>query len=660
MNNIDLKAIDTLRVLSVEQSTKAKSGHPGIALGAAPIVHTLFTKVMNINPSAPDWINRDRFVLAAGHGSSLLYSVLHLANYGLTTSDLKDFRQYGSKTPGHPEIVITKGIDATSGPLGQGIPEAVGMAIAEEFLRNKYNKDTLELINHYTYVLCGDGDLQEGVTQEAISLAGHLGLNKLIVLYDSNDIQLDGVVGDSNSENIKAKYEAMNWNHILVKDGEDIDALEEAINVAKKSDKPTMIEVKTIIGRGTSVANSSKAHGNPLSSEEALKLRNLLGGDPFEVSKEVKDFYKQNVVLKGEKTYSMWIDVKNNYTYKYPHEAEEFKKIIDNDFNINFDTLVEFDNKYNKATRVSGGVVLDAISKINPTIMGGSADLSSSTKAKGADGNFSKQNRLGRNINFGVREHAMAAISNGIALHKGIKVFCSGFFVFSDYMKPAMRLASIMELPVTYVFTHDSIAVGEDGATHQPIEQLTMLRSMPHFNVIRPADAYETLNAWKVAYNSKNTPSALVLSRQDLEIVSTKESASDLDKGAYIIKKEEKKVEGLILASGSEVALAIKASNELKKKGHDIRVVSIPSIYLFEKQTSEYKELIIPTGIRNIMAIEASEAAHYYKYLGSSGKLYNINKYGASAPGNVVMEKYGFTVDAIVSEYLQMVKENRR
>jgi transketolase len=660
MNNIELKAIDTLRVLSVEQSTKAKSGHPGIALGAAPIVHTLFTKIMNINPSAPDWINRDRFVLAAGHGSSLLYSVLYLSGYGLTISDLQNFRQFNSKTPGHPEIVLTKGVDATSGPLGQGIAEAVGMAIAEEFLRNKYNKDNLELINHYTYVLCGDGDLQEGVTQEAMSLAGHLGLSKLIVLYDSNDIQLDGQVKGTNSEKVKEKYEAMNWNYLFVSDGEDIEKLEDAIQKAKTSSKPTIIEIKTIIGRGTSVANTSKAHGNPLSSEEALKLRTELGGEPFTVNNEVKEYYKQNVILKGEKTYSKWIEVKNNYTYMYPKEAEEFKKVIDNDFEIDFDNLLSFDSDFKKATRVSSGLIIDAISKLHPTFMGGSADLSSSTKAKGADGDFSRENRLGRNINFGVREHAMAAIANGMALHKGIKVFCSGFFVFSDYMKPAMRLASIMELPVTYVFTHDSIAVGEDGATHQPVEQLTMLRSIPHFNVIRPADAYETIYAWKEAYNSKNTPTALVLTRQDVPNISSYDNASDLNKGAYIIKKEEKKVEGIIIASGSEVALALEVSKELKRKGHDIRIVSMPSMYLFEKQSKEYQNEIIPRNIKNMLAIEASEGTHYYKYISQTGRVYNITKFGASAPGEIVMEKYGFSVKAVCEEYLDMVKENRK
>lgn len=659
-NKIEAKAIDTLRVLSVEQSTHAKSGHPGIALGAAPMVHTLFTKIMKIDPHNPDWINRDRFVLAAGHGSSLLYSVLHLADYGLSMSDLKQFRQYGSKTPGHPELVLTKGVDATSGPLGQGIPEAVGMAIAEEFLRSKYNRDGLELINHYTYVLCGDGDLQEGVTQEAMSLAGHLGLNKLIVLYDSNDIQLDGKVNDSNSENIKAKYEAMNWNHLFVNDGEDLAALEEAIRKAQESDKPTIIEVKTIIGRGTSVANTHKAHGNPLSEEEALKLRSLIGGEPFTVTNEVYEYYRQNVVIKGAKAYSAWSEVKNDYTYKYPKEAEEFRRVVDDEFEVDFENLVDFGADYNKATRVSGGVVLDELSKIHPTVMGGSADLSSSTKAKGADGNFLKDNRLGRNINFGVREHAMAAITNGIVLHKGVKAFCSGFFVFSDYMKPAMRLASIMELPVIYIFTHDSIAVGEDGATHQPVEQLSMLRSMPHFNVIRPADANEVLYGWKVAYESKDTPTALILTRQDVKLVTTKKLAANLEKGAYILRKEEKKLDGILLASGSEVSLAMDASVELKKKGYDVRVVSIPSFELFEKQSEDYKLSVIPKNVKNVMAIEASDAVHYYKYLGSTGKLLNITKYGASAPGNVVMSEYGFTVENVVNEYIKLVKQNKR
>ncbi len=660
MNNLDFKSINTLKVLSVEQITKAKSGHPGMAIGAAPIVHTLFTKVMKVNPSIPEWINRDRFILAAGHGSSLLYSVLHLSNYGLTITDLKKFRQFDSKTPGHPELTFTAGVDATSGPLGQGIPEAIGMAIAEEFLRNKYNRDGISLIDHYTYALCGDGDLQEGVTQEAMSLAGHLGLNKLIVLYDSNDIQLDGAVKEVNTENVKNKYEAMNWNYLRVEDGEDIQAIEEAVNQAKSSKKPSIIEVKTIIGRGTSVANSSKAHGSPLSQEEVNRLRDELGGQAFDVDKDVYEFYKQNVTQRGQKAYSEWLETRNKYVYKYPHLADEFNKVTNNEFEVDFLNLVKFSEDYKQATRVSSGSVLEALSKAHPTVMGGSADLASSTKAKGADGNFSVQNRIGRNLNFGVREHAMAAITNGLTLHGGIKAFCSGFFVFSDYMKPAMRLASIMELPVIYVFTHDSLAVGEDGPTHQPVEQLTMLRSIPNFNVIRPADANEVIYAWKEAYNSKKTPTALVLTRQDLPTLTNLEKASNLTKGAYIIKAEVKKPTGIILASGSEVTLAIEASKKLHAKGHDVRVISMPSMYLYDKQAKEYKESLFPKKVKNILAVEASEGAHYYKYLGSNGKLINVKTFGASAPGPEVLDKYGFNVDNIVNEYLKLVKENRK
>lgn len=659
MKKIDSLAIETLRVLSVEQSTKAQSGHPGIALGAAPMIHTLFTKIIKISPKHEKWINRDRFILAAGHGSSLLYSILHLSGYDLMIDDLKNFRQLGSKTPGHPEIVLTSGIDATSGPLGQGIPEAVGMAIAEAFLAAKYNKDNLELINHYTYVLCGDGDLQEGITQEAMSLAGHLGLNKLIVLYDSNDIQLDGEVSLTNSENVRTKYEAMGWNHLFVSDGENIDDIEQALIAARTSLKPTIIEIKTIIGYGTSVANTSKAHGNPISSEEAEKLRLQLGGAPFEVNNEVYDYYQEVVVQKGRTLYKQWEEIKQDYTYKYPREAEEFRKIITNDFALAFDELINISEDYKKATRVSSGEIINAISKVHPSFMGGSADLTSSTKAKGADGDFSKTNRIGRNINFGVREHAMAAISNGLALHQGIKPFCSGFFVFSDYMKPAMRLASIMELPVTYVFTHDSIAVGEDGATHQPIEQITMLRSIPHFNTLRPADAYETLAAWKLAYNSKNLPTALILTRQDTKNVSSKELAKNVEYGAYIIQKEKKKLDGIILASGSEVALALESAEKLAETGFDIRVVSIPSMYLFDQQPEEYRNQIIPKNTKNILGVEMSDATHFYKYLGSYGKLINIQKFGASAPGKQVIEHYGFTVDNVVEQYKKMHRANK-
>ena len=657
--NIDHLSINTLRLLSIEQITKAKSGHPGIALGAAPIIHTLYTKSMKINPLHADWIDRDRFILAAGHGSALLYSVLHLAGYDLTIDDLKNFRQFNSRTPGHPENHITHGVDATSGPLGQGIPEGVGLAIAEEFLGAKYNKENLNLIDHYTFVLCGDGDLQEGVTQEAISLAGHLALNKLIVLYDSNDIQLDGRVDASNTESVKDKFQSMLWNHILVRDGEEIKNIEMAINLAKKSNKPTIIEIKTIIGHGSSVANTSKAHGSPLNPEEVIKIRKEFGGEEFSINQEVYDFYAKNVLKKGEESYQEWLSSYEKYQQLYPQEAAEFEKIINDEFIINLDQIINFDENYNKATRVSSGEILNAIGKIHPTVIGGSADLSSSTKAKGADGDFSKQNRLGRNINFGVREHAMAAITNGIAMHKGLKPFASGFFVFSDYMKPALRLASIMELPVIYVFTHDSIAVGEDGPTHQPIEQLTMLRSIPNFNTIRPADAQETLEAWKIALASNHTPTAIILTRQDVNPVVMKSDAYQAQFGGYILAKEQERLDGVLIASGSEVSLALRAKAELLNCGIDVRVVSIPSINIFENQTVEYKNKVIPFDMKNKLAIEMSDAIHLYKYVAPYGRLLNLQTFGMSAPANVLVEHFGFNVSNVVNLFKDIIKQNK-
>ena len=657
MNN-DLLSIQTLRVLSIEQIAKANSGHPGIALGAAPMIHTLYSKIMNISPKQSDWINRDRFVLAAGHGSALLYSILHLTGYGLTIDDLKNFRQYDSLTPGHPESHITRGVDVSSGPLGQGIATAVGLALAEEFLRNRYNRENFNIVDHYTYVLCGDGDLQEGVTQEAISLAGHLGLNRLIVLYDSNDIQLDGKVDMANTEQIKEKYQSMQWNYLFVGDGENINDLEAKINQAKKSNKPTIIEIKTIIGRGSSVANTSKAHGSPLSKEDVLKLRTDLSGEDFHVKEEVYQYYQENVIEKGKKTYSNWLNIFNNYKKAFPNESKEFEKLINDEFIVDL-SAINFEENYNKATRTSSGEILNFISKMHPTFIGGSADLTASTRAKGANGDFTNQNRLGRNINFGVREHAMAAISNGIALHKGLRPFCAGFFVFSDYMKPAMRLSSIMNLPVIYIFTHDSIAVGEDGPTHQPIEQLTMLRSIPHFNVIRPADAHEALEAWKIAMATKHNPMAIILTRQDVDSVSNKDVAFQTQFGAYIISKEKEKLEGIIIASGSEVKLAIEAQRKLLDQNIDVRVVSMPSVDLFEQQTVEYRNNIIPKNIKTKIGIEMSDATHLYKYIAPYGELINITTFGKSAPASVVMDKYGFNVDNIVQTVVNNFNSNQ-
>ncbi|MDD3171378.1 MAG: transketolase [Bacilli bacterium] len=652
MSKIDEMVVKTLRVLSVEQITRASSGHPGIALGAAPIIHVLYSRILKSTANKPKWFNRDRFILGAGHGSALLYSLLHIAGYGLKIDDLKNFRQLHSRTPGHPEMDLTEGVDASSGPLGQGIPEAIGMAIAEEHLASRFNKEDYKLIDHYTYVLCGDGDLQEGLTQEAMSLAGHLALKKVIVLYDSNDIQLDGEVCFANTEDVSKKYSSMNWNYLLVKNGNNMEEIVEAINEAKKSDKPTIIEIKTTIGYGSSMAGTSKVHGKPLGKEEVVLMRKDLGGEEFTVNKDVYDFY-DGVRLKGQALYNDWLEVCDNYQEKYPEDFNLYTKMINDDFAIDFNKeIVDFPKDYFKSTRVSGGEILNDINKIHWGMIGGSADLTSSTMAKGADGNFCKENRLGRNINFGVREHAMAAISNGIALHGGLRPFCSGFFVFSDYMKPAIRLSALMKLPVIYIFTHDTVAVGEDGPSHEPVEQLTMLRSIPHLNVIRPADAIETKEAWEIAYNTKNRPTVLVLTRQNVPMVRTK--FSDLTSlGAYVISKEKNRIDKIIIATGSEVSLAIEVQKILLAKGFDSRVVSMPSVNLFEAQKDSYKEEVLPSAIKARYAIEMGEASHLYKYLGLEGKLFNISQFGLSGKAGEVIADLGFTPEKIAKRILE-------
>ncbi len=649
MTNLDQKAIKTLATLSLEEINAAKSGHPGIALGAAPIMYTLYSKVLKVNPLDPHWINRDRFVLAAGHGSSLLYASLHLAGFDITCEDLKQFRKLKSKTPGHPEIEATLGVDATSGPLGQGIPEAVGMAIAESHLRNKYNKDDVKIIDHYTYVLCGDGDLQEGVTQEAISLAGHLQLSKLIILYDSNNIQLDGKVSMTNTENVKEKYQAMGFSYYLVEDGRDCEEILKAIKKAQKSLSPSLIEIKTKIGAGSCWEDSNKSHGNPLPEEEVHRFRQELGGEAFSVSSDVYDLYKKHQE-NNLKIYNKEKENEKKYQHEYHNDYDIFYKQIYGDFNIDIHKdLPNYLVGEKKATRASSGEILTLLSQKDPRFIGGSADLASSSKVKGIDGDFSKDNRLGRNLVYGVREHAMAAISNGLALHGGFKPFCGGFFVFCDYMKPAIRLSSLMKLPVLYIFSHDSIAVGEDGPTHQPIEQLTMLRSVPNLNVIRPCDSIEVKEAYDVYLHSPNNPTVLVLTRQDVENIRKEEKENQLAKGGYIIKKETLKLQKILIASGSEVKLAIDVACALEKESIGTRVVSMPSFYLFDKQNQEYKEDVLPKEIAKV-AIEASDATHYYKYLSTDDKLINMHTFGESAHASVTMDYFGFTVEKILKE----------
>ena len=655
MDRIDRLAIDTLRTLSVEEIQSANSGHPGIALGAAPILYTLYAKVLKVNPKDPEWFNRDRFIMGAGHGSSLLYATLHLAGFGVTIEDLKSFRKLDSRTPGHPEIHITCGVDASSGPLGQGIPEAVGMAIAEAQLAEKYNRGGINLVDHYTFVLVGDGDLQEGVTQEALSLAGHLGLNKLIILYDSNDIQLDGRVDECNTENVKAKMEAMKFDYQVVRYTENIDDIVLAINNAKASQRPSFIELKTTIGKGSSVEGTNKVHGSPLGEADVNHFRELIGGEKFDVSNEV---YNRFIERSEANLHAYEIEMNNrfNYQMRFSGQYEEYEDQILNGKQIDIRCdLPHYDYSYTKATRVSSGEILTKLSENDPRIIGGSADLFSSTKAKGVDGDFTKLNRLGRNIRFGVREHAMASICNGIALHGGFLPFCSGFFVFSDYLKPAIRLSALMNLQVLYLFSHDSIAVGEDGPTHQPIEQITMIRSIPNVNVIRPADAVEVKEAYEVFLNSPNRPTVLLLTRQDVPTIRS-DSGENLTKyGGYVISKEKDNLDLIIMASGSEVSLALNVKEELENEGISARVVSMPSLNLFDEQSDKYKEEVLPRGVKRV-AIEADDATHFYKYLGLDDELINIDTFGISGKANLVMDYFGFNVATVKNKILKSIK----
>ena len=648
---MDQKAINAIRFLGVDAINKANSGHPGIVLGAAPMAYKLFTSHMNIDVKKPQWINRDRFVLSAGHGSMLLYAINHLSGYKVSIDDIKNFRQLGN-TPGHPEYGHTDGVETTSGPLGQGISNAVGMAIAETHLAARFNKPNYNIIDHFTYVICGDGDLQEGVALESVSLAGHLGLGKLIVLYDSNDIQLDGEVALALSENTKKKFEAMDWQHILVEDGNDLNAINRAINKAKKEgNKPSIIEVKTKIGYGTSLEGTSKVHGSPVGSSEADKLREKLNWTykPFEVPEDVYQLFRKKVTLRGQRVHRKWKKLFEAYQEDYADDAKLLNQFLNNDILVNEADFEDIAKANDEATRSVSGKVIQKLSDRFLNLIGGSADLTVSTKAKGADGHYDKNHRLGRNINFGVREHAMGAIVNGLTLHGGLKAFSGAFFVFSDYMKPAIRLAAIMNIPSIFVFTHDSIAVGEDGPTHQPVEHLAGLRSIPNLNVIRPADAHETIAAWKVAMESKGTPTVIVLTRQNVKNYQ-ETNAQGLTKGAYIVSKENNQFDGILLATGSEVELAMKAKDILKNKGVDVRVVSMPSHHLFDKQTKKYQKEILPKR-KKTLAIEMGSTMSWYKY---TKDIYGIDTFGASAPMEDVLEHFNFTAEKVAEAFLKI------
>ena len=655
---IDNLCIKNLKTLGADIITKAKSGHPGIVLGAAPIVHTLFTRHINIDANDEKWFNRDRFILSAGHGSALLYMMLHFAGFDVTMEDLKNFRQKGSRTPGHPEVGHTSGVEITTGPLGQGLATSVGMAIAENHLAARFNKTNCEVVDHYTYVLCGDGDLQEGIAMEAMSLAGHLNLNKLIVLYDSNDIQLDGDVKLANTEDIQAKVEAMNWNYIYVQDGTNVDDIDEAIKEAKNSsNKPTLIEIKTVIGDGAPNSGESSVHGKPLTEEEVKQLRKNISFEvePFFVSNEVRDYYETNIQKRGSAANSNWNYIMSTYAKKYPADYELLNKFMFNDLELeDYEGMPEFEVGSSVSTRVVMGKVLDWASIKLPNLMGGAADLSSSTMVKGANGIYSKSNPLGRNIKFGVREHAMAAITNGLTLHGSLKGFCSGFFVFSDYLKPAVRLAAIMNLPTMFLFSHDSVCVGEDGPTHQPIEHLTMFRSMPNTKVFRPADAVEMASAMLMAIDNKKNPTVIVSSRQNLEVLDCT-NYEGVSKGGYIAFEPKGTPNMIIITCGSELGLCIDVAKQMEEQNYFARVVSMPSIDTFERQTEEYKNSVLPSRITKRLAVEMGATMPWYKY---ASNVHGIDTFGESMPLKHIADHYGFTVPNIFEKAMKIIKED--
>ena len=656
--NIDQRCIDTLRMLSAEAVEKAKSGHPGMPLGAAPMAYTLWSRVMNHNGKNPEWFNRDRFVLSAGHGSMLLYSMLHLFGYGLEIEDIKSFRQLGSKTPGHPEYGHTKGVEATTGPLGQGISTAVGMAMAEAHMAAVFNTDDVKVIDHYTYVIAGDGDLMEGISNEASSLAGTLGLGKLIVLYDSNSISIEGSTDLAFTEKVRDRYTALGWDTHLVSDGTDVNEIEKAIIKAKmETGKPSLIEVITNIGFGTEKQDSASAHGEPLGIHNLEVLKKNLGWEfePFQVPDDVRT-HMDELIARGMKKEKEWNEILHRYAGKYPDKAKELDVWLAGEVPGDYLESDEFWSfEKGVSTREASGIIINKLSERLPNLFGGSADLAPSNKTNMKSRKaFSREDYLGSNIHFGVREHAMGAILNGLALHGGVKPYGGTFFIFTDYMKPAMRLSSLMDLPVTYVLTHDSIGVGEDGPTHQPIEQLAVFRAQPNFITFRPADARETAAGWYLSMTSKNSPIGLVLTRQNLPLLEG--TGKEALKGGYVLKKESGDLKLILLATGSETELAVRASMELENDGIGTRVVSMPSWEIFELQPEAYKNQVIPNDIRARVAIEAATSMGWHKYTGIDGAIISLDTFGGSAPGEQLFEKFGFTVENVVQKSRELIK----
>lgn len=650
MSNVKEQAINAIRILSAEAIEKAKSGHPGITLGAAPIGYSLFQNAMKYSPANPDFVDRDRFVLSAGHGSMLYYSLLYLFGFGLKMSDIQNFRQLGSKTPGHPEYGVTKGVETSTGPLGQGIANAVGMAVVESHLAAIFNRDGYNVVDHYTYALCGDGCMQEGIENEAASFAGTNKLGKLIVIYDKNDITIEGNINSTFTEDVGKRHEALGWQVINVADANNISAISRAIKKAKaEKNKPSLIICKSVIGYGCPVAGSESTHGAPLGAENIKALRENLNwtAEPFTVPTNVLR-HTRRAVSRGKNIEKQWNELFENYKKAYPELAEKFLSYIENKIPDleNIEDLWAFEKA--DATRGTSSTVLNKLEKLVPTLMGGSADLGPSNKSiMKAREYYSADNYAGSNMHYGIREQAMAAIANGMYLHGGVMPYVATFFVFTDYMRSSMRLSALMKLPVTYILTHDSIGVGEDGPTHQPVEHLVSLRSIPNMKVFRPADGKETAAAWISALSEKQ-PTCLILSRQNLPMYEN--TSKQALKGGYVLSDCEGKPELILIASGSEMEITVKASEILKAEGVKVRVVSMPCMELFERQTKAYKESVLPSSVTARVCVEASSPMSWYKYAGLNGEIIGINTFGESAPAKVLFEKFGFTVENVVAK----------
>ncbi len=656
-NELQQKCVNTIRLLAVDAVQKANSGHPGMPMGCAPIAHLLYSKILKHNPANPKWINRDRFILSAGHGSMLIYSALHLAGYDLSMDDLKNFRQWGSKTPGHPEVELTPGVETTTGPLGQGITNAIGMAAAYSFLSNKFNKDDIKILDHFIYVITSDGEIMEGISHEASSFAGHNKLGNLIVFYDDNKISIDGSLDLTMSENVAMRYEAYGWHVQKVQDGNNLDELNKAVEAAKKDERPSIIITRTHIGYGSpNKQDTSASHGAPLGEEEVKLTKKNLGfpETEFYIPEDVATFYNN---LKNElaQKEAEWERLFGEYSQKYPQEAKEFKQVFSGNLPSNWsDSIPVFKPEDGKiATRSASGKIINAIADVLPTLLGGSADLapSNNTVIKNST-DFSAENYGGRNFHYGVREHAMASMMNGMALYGAVIPFAGTFLVFTDYMRSPMRMAALMEQQVIFILTHDSIGLGEDGPTHQPVEHYASLRAIPNFVFFRPADANETAYAWQYAIENKKGPTGLALTRQGLPVFDRNKygSAEGTLKGAYIFSDSDTTPDLIILATGSEVELAENSAEVLRNENIKVRVVSMPSWELFEKQSEEYKNSVLPKSVTKRISIEAGIALGWAKYVGPDGISILLEHFGASAPAHVLFEKFGFTVKNIVAK----------